>query len=129
MTYFLASSGSDLAKIIVMGLAAAILPFIIASFTNRKTSKREREKNKLNNQLRKVNLKISELGVMKNNGVLEEDEYNQKLKSFEKEKLDINVEYYLKQNKKYIMLKRAYDKDFINESQFNIKLDEIKSEI
>lgn len=129
LNYFLASSGPLLAKILVMGIASVIIPYLISSYINRKENKKIKIKNRFNNDQNKIALKISELGMMKKNGILKNDEYEEKLKVFEEEKLNHKIEYYLKQNKKHIMLQNAFDKKFIDEQQYKTKLEAIKSEI
>lgn len=69
-----------------------------------------------------ISNKILELKKMRENGVIDDNQYERNLKKFNAEQKEIN----LKQNPKYLDLCKALKNDFITQEEFDIKLTELR---
>lgn len=124
-----ANTSNEVGKSIAIGIVAFGLFYTIYLISKRKEIKKDWKRNSHLKEVGKIDSKISQLKILKNQNIIDDNDFDTKLKGFEAEKKTIKVEYYLKQNERFKTLQRSLEKGFINEEQFNTKVEEIKGEI
>lgn|GEM_PF-3871213 len=130
MIYFLiGDSSTEMGKGIAIGIVAFSIIYVIYLFSKRKEIKSDLKRSLHQKELAKIDSEISQIKILRNQSIIDERDFDKKLGALEAHKKSIKVEYYLNQNERYNSLKRALDKGFIDNDQFDLKVEEIRSEI
>ena len=116
---------------LIVIIAIVLVLLIALYFLNQSgsTTKKGREKNKLDYKLKNIEKDISELKIIHHKGIIDEQTLAKKQCELQSKKREILVEYYLEKDEKYKSLIRAYQKGFITETQKAEKLSQIKDRI
>jgi hypothetical protein len=115
---------------IALKIGAVIVP-IITLFIIGLLGKSEElyRKETLKKEIDDVNLKVSQLKIIKHREVIDNDEYDSKFKELKSYQKELWIKYYLVGNKDFESLKNALAKNFIDDKQYQRKLDSLKGEI
>lgn len=101
-----------------------ILLLIYNHYKKENTPERKRDK-KVQKQTNSYDYKITSLKELKDNGILTEEEYNQKIKNLE----NLKLESQLKLSGDYKKLKSLFDDGILTKEEFEFKIDMLKNKL
>ena len=117
------------------GIAVITSVFLIILFIYRKikdsgvTTSEGRNRNQYDSKIAVIEKKINELKNLNKRKVIDDSELEIQLNTFEQEKKTITIDYYLSINQKYKSVLEAFKKGYINSSQKDEKITEIREQI
>jgi hypothetical protein len=125
--YLIIISSTSGPERIVIGIVGAILIItILAIIDSGITSKKERNRNRLQKNLNRLTRNINELENLHRQGILNKKEYINKTIELEKKRIDLIVEQELRENEKYQKILDAFKNGLINENEKNEKIKLLK---
>lgn len=131
--YIFASSGSEQAKIVAMGIIGGLFTVGIIAYRNIKesgvTTKQGRKENRQKKQIAQIDKDISELKIVLHKGIIDQNDFDKKLAEFKDKKRNLMIDFYLEKDRKYHSILDAHKKGFITNEQRDLKIAELRERI